>query len=146
MRIATHFLALASALVLMTALFGADNEASIPLLDSDGSPKSNEITIVGERLNFSPTSATVTAGEPITIRFKNEGRMSHNIGILEQGAGFEGVPRGDRSFITLSETLQGGKETELTLTIDEPGEYTFICNLAGHAAGGMVGTLVVEDE
>ena len=145
MRIATQVLSLAGALMLVIGLFTIESGTSAAFPTTDTNPESNEITIVGERLDFSPATATATAGEPITIRFKNEGRMSHNIGILEQGAGFEGVPRGDRSFIALSETLQGGEEVELTFTIDEPGEYTFICNLAGHAAGGMVGTLVVEE-
>jgi len=131
--------------MLVAGLLSTDKQTPVPSLSTDANSDSNEITIVGERLDFSPRTATATAGEPITIRFKNEGRMSHNIGILEQSAGFEGVPREDRSFITLSETLQGGNETEITFTIDEPGEYTFICNLAGHAAGGMVGTLVVEE-
>lgn len=40
----------------------------------------------------------------------------------------------------------GGETTEVTFTVpEEPGDYEFICTFPGHYAGGMEGTLTVEE-
>jgi plastocyanin len=63
----------------------------------------------------------------ITIEFTNPAAIPHNVSVDGQ----------------TSETIAGGATTTLDLEL-EAGEYDFICAVAGHAAGGMTGTLTVE--
>jgi len=101
-----------------------------------------EVTIVGNQMTFSPSEFNADAGDEITITFENEGRLPHNIGVLKKGSSVEDF--GEDDLIVLSETIQGGKSIDVTFTIDNPGEYTFVCNIPGHARAGMTGTLVIE--
>ena len=78
-------------------------------------------------LSFDQTELTAAAGE-ITIELVNESGIPHNVEIEGQDA--------------VSETITDGT-TELTVTLD-PGEYVFFCNISGHRAAGMEGTLTVE--
>ena len=111
--------------------------------DSEVSKKdTKEVTIIGKKMNFSPGEISAGPGEEVTITFKNEGVLPHNIGVLEKGSRVEDF--GEEDLTVLSETIQPGESTEVTVTIDDPGEYTFVCNIPGHARAGMTGTLVIQ--
>lgn len=75
---------------------------------------------------FQQDSLEASAGA-ITIEFTNPAAIPHNVSVEGQ----------------TSETIAGGATTTLDLEL-EAGEYDFICAVAGHAAGGMTGTLTVE--
>ncbi|HKP51736.1 MAG TPA: hypothetical protein VJ183_03695 [Chloroflexia bacterium] len=78
------------------------------------------------------SQAEVPAG---TIRFTvtNESRMQHNLTILDGSGEIAGTP--DFS------SRQGAQTLEVNL---QPGTYTLICSLPGHAARGQRTTLVVK--
>jgi plastocyanin len=81
-------------------------------------------------LEFDTTSLEAKAGK-VTIDFTNPSAIAHNVVIEEEGkelAGFEPIAE--------------GKESETAEL--EPGTYTFLCTVPGHAAAGMEGTLTVE--
>lgn len=81
-------------------------------------------------LEFDTTSLEAKAGK-VTIDFTNPSAIAHNVVIEQEGkelAGFEPIAE--------------GKESE-TAELD-PGTYTFLCTVPGHAAAGMEGTLVVK--
>jgi mono/diheme cytochrome c family protein len=78
------------------------------------------------QLMFVNKTATATAG-PITIDMPNASGVQHNIAIQGKGAG-PIVSKGTSSF-------------KATLT---PGTYTYLCEVPGHAAAGMKGTLTVK--
>ena len=81
-------------------------------------------------LAFDKTELSAKAGK-VTIDFDNPSAIPHNVVIEEDGkelAGFEPITEGKES---VSADL-------------EPGTYTFLCTVPGHAQAGMEGTLTVE--
>lgn len=80
----------------------------------------------GERTPSSEIILTVASGDTITVT--NEGASLHDFVADELGIAVD-VPPGE----------------SVTIKIEgESGEYGFICSVPGHAAAGMVGTLVIE--
>jgi len=81
-------------------------------------------------LAFDTTELEAKAGE-VTIDFDNPSAIPHNVVIEEDGkelAGFEPIAEGEE---TVSTDL-------------EPGTYTFLCTVPGHAEAGMEGELLVK--
>jgi len=81
-------------------------------------------------LAFDKDSLVAKAGR-VTIDFTNPSAVPHNVAIEQDGeelAGFEPITESEKSV-----------SAEL-----EPGTYTFLCTVPGHAAAGMEGTLTVE--
>ncbi len=78
------------------------------------------------QLAFAAPTATAPVGK-LTIEMPNESGVPHNIAIEGKGAG-KIVTKGVSSF---SATFAAGK-------------YTYICEVPGHAAAGMKGTLTVK--
>lgn len=79
---------------------------------------------------FDQKELTAKAGK-VTIDFTNDSPAPHNVVIEKDGeelAGFEPITEGEKSV-----------SAEL-----EPGAYTFLCTVPGHAQAGMQGTLTVE--
>jgi len=79
---------------------------------------------------YDTTSLTAKAGE-VTIDFSNPAPLEHDVAIVKDGeeiAASELVTEADTSV-----------STEL-----EPGSYTFLCTVPGHAEAGMEGTLTVK--
>lgn len=79
-------------------------------------------------LFISPGAMTAAAGE-VTFKVINSGATEHNFAI--EGAGG-------------TEMLASGESTTLVMEL-EPGEYTFLCEVSGHAGGGMEGVLTVTE-
>jgi plastocyanin len=125
-------------------VFGGMTNAGLSVDDQSETSNDDptEVTIVGKKMEFSPSEFSANAGDEITITFKNEGRLPHNIGVMKKGSSVEDFDKED--LIVLSETIQGGNSIDVSFTIDNPGEYTFVCNIPGHARAGMTGTLVIE--
>ncbi|HZO36874.1 MAG TPA: c-type cytochrome [Solirubrobacteraceae bacterium] len=91
--------------------------------------KNGKLTIPADptgQLLFENKTATGTAGE-ITVNMPNTSGVDHNIAIEGKGAG-KIVAKGDSSF-----------EANFA-----PGKYTYICEVPGHEAAGMKGTLTVK--
>jgi plastocyanin len=80
----------------------------------------------GGQLVYENPTANGTAGQ-ITIDMPNASGVDHNIAIQGKGAG-KVVAKGDSTF---------------TATF-APGKYTYFCEVPGHEAAGMKGTLTVK--
>ena len=78
---------------------------------------------------FDPEEITVTAGEDVAIVLTSDDLL-HDFTIDDVDV-HVAADRG--------ETAEGG------LRVDEPGEYTYYCTIAGHREAGMEGTLLVEE-
>ncbi len=80
---------------------------------------------------FEPEELTVEAGQPIT--FDNIGQVPHNAIDVDGAWGTD-------------EVIEAGESQ--TITIDEPGTYTYLCTFhaPADASAGMVGTLTVVEE
>jgi Cu+-exporting ATPase len=88
------------------------------------------ITITARDLRFSPAEVVVRAGEWTLVEFVNDDPLVHDWLV-------EGIAN-------LDTTARPGAMSKLRFVLDRPGEYVIVCTVPGHAAAGMVGTLVVR--
>jgi plastocyanin len=91
---------------------------------------SQNVDVVARDLSFSPAAVRITAGRTTVVSFRNDGSMFHDWEV-------EGVANVDAG-------ARPGQTQRIRFTIDAPGSYPIRCTVPGHAAAGMVGTLVVE--
>ena len=109
-------------------------------------PEPFAITITGDdAFVYDPASFAVETGAEVSLTFKNIGGLDHNWIIVTE----------DTDVLTVSDAsayaginaglLTGGSEKTFTFIAPEPGTYKYVCTVAGHAAGGMVGTLTVTE-
>ena len=89
------------------------------------------------QLKYVAGSATAKAG-PATITMKNSSGVQHNIAV-ESGNG--GAASGGAVLGQSAIVATGQAQLKLTL---KPGTYTFFCQVDGHRAAGMYGTLTVK--
>jgi plastocyanin len=82
------------------------------------------------QIAFDTTTLSSKPGK-VTIDFDNPSAIEHNVAIERDG-----------EEIATSKTITEGK-TSVTAEL-EPGEYTFLCTVPGHAEAGMEGTLTVK--
>jgi len=85
------------------------------------------------QLSYTTRKAVATPG-PVTISMKNMASIGHNIAIQ---TGTSGAILGSGPVVS-----NGGTDTfHVTL---KPGTYTFFCQVPGHRAAGMSGTITVK--
>jgi mono/diheme cytochrome c family protein len=84
------------------------------------------------QLAYTSKTATATAGN-VTISMTNMSGVDHNLAVQSGTSGS-----------VLGHTPIESKGTS-SFTVDlKPGKYTFFCEVAGHRAAGMLGTLTVK--
>ena len=86
------------------------------------------------QLLYTVKAATATAG-PVTISMTNMSGTAHNLAI-QQGTGATGTLVGSTPI-----SASGTNSIRVNL---KPGTYTFFCQVSGHRAAGMSGTLTVK--
>ena len=137
----------AAVLSLVLAACGDDDDTTsgdMPMSDSgmdgtmgggmghdDASPVAagaREIEVTATSFAFDPDQITVSAGEDIAIVLTSDDLL-HDFTIDELDTHVSA---------DADETAKGG------LRADEPGRYTYYCNVEGHREAGMEGTLIVE--
>jgi len=89
-----------------------------------------EITIIAREFEFTPNEITVTAGEQITVTLRNEGVLSHNLGIPD--------------LQVQTDTVQSGDTGTMTFTAPKTGTFQFDCLVPGHVEAGMHGSMLVR--
>ncbi len=77
---------------------------------------------------FEPAEVTIPANTDVPFTLPNDGAAAHNFSIDELGVSIDQAPG----------------STQETVINAPPGTYEYYCNVPGHKAAGMVGTLVVE--
>ena len=87
------------------------------------------VTVVATDFAFEPSTLELTAGEPVNLTLDVQDG-GHDLAVPD--AGFR-IP-----------ILDEPDSAVATLVLDEPGTYTFTCNVPGHAAQGMTGTITVR--
>lgn len=105
------------------------------------------LTVVIHYSHFEPDVVTVVAGQPVTIRLRNDDPIDHEWIV--------GPPEVHERHRTGTEPFHASVSTEVTIpalstrvttvTFEQAGEYAYICHLPGHEAYGMVGTLRVVE-
>lgn len=86
--------------------------------------------VLGDLNTLNGDAVVLTVSPGTTFEMISEGAAEHDFVVDELGIEVPVAP---------------GETTEVTIPEDAaPGEYEFYCSIPGHAAAGMVGTLVVE--
>lgn len=85
------------------------------------------------QLSYTTRKATATPG-PVTITMKNMASIGHNIALQTGTSG---------PVLAAGPVVSGGGSDTLHVTL-KPGTYTFFCQVPGHRAAGMLGTLTVK--
>lgn len=103
---------------------------SSPVTGDEQAPAgATTVAIEMTEMSFDPTEFTIAADTDVTIELSNVGILPHSFAIPSEG-------------IESDEFSSGASGT---ITINLPaGTYEFICDVPGHAASGMIGTLTVE--
>ena len=83
-------------------------------------------------LRFQQSTLSAKAGS-VTFKFTNAAPVTHNF-CLQSSSGKQ---------LGCSGTISGGATDSLSTNVT-PGTYTFYCNVDGHEAAGMKGTLTVK--
>ncbi|WP_322822935.1 plastocyanin/azurin family copper-binding protein [Chloroflexus sp.] len=153
-------LAVLTAMAMVLAACGGGGSSGGSTGGGSGSgPVTIEIGSKGEELAFDKTELTVSAGQTVTIRFKNNSAVQQHNWILVKGgdaeaaaianAGLSAGPAAnylpaDKSNIIAETPLANGNETvEVTFTAPAAGTYLYICTVPGHYPL-MQGKLVVN--
>ena len=136
------FVAIAAVVLLALAACGSSTSAGLtppsssgnaaPSPSSGGTPPVSNTTLRMSEKEFSISPATATAHTgKIDFTVTNDGTVVHNFAVTVAGQEFK------------SSDVQAGKSIPFSVTIDQPGDYTFFCAIPGHEALGMKGTLTV---
>src|SRR5687767_12739935 len=112
--------------VIATAAFNSEQGLATASASSDG----RTIRVTLGDLFIEPAVLQAPAGS-VTFKVKNEGATDHNFAI----EGYEAT-----------EMIPPGGSTTLEISDLKAGEYEVICEVAGHAGGGMTASLVVSGE
>ncbi len=96
-----------------------------------------------DTLAFSPADLTVPTGAEVTVTLKNAGGLEHNFILTSGNSDPLTVSDADALGGVKSGNLAGGDTVTFTFIAPEPGNYQYVCTIPGHAAGGMVGTMVI---
>lgn len=115
------FVTLGVLFAVIVSLLGADNRGG-------GPASGGALEVALTELKIEPSVIQADAGSPISITVTNEGAADHNFAVVGHGK---------------TDMLGPGESTTLDLGSLEPGTYDTLCEVAGHADGGMNGKLVV---
>ena len=105
-------------------------EAPKPKAGTQGAATTLQLSASPTQIAFDTTKLNAQAGK-VTIDFDNPSTLEHDVAIEQDG-----------KQIAISETIAKGK-TSVSADL-EPGTYTFLCTVPGHAEAGMEGTLTVQ--
>ena len=128
MQRAIWSVAVVAAAVAATAACG-DDAASAP----EPTAPPGAVAIYGDEFSFDPQNATIAGGD-VDIAFLNRGRQMHTLVLVDAS----GAMVGER----LRVDAEGDVDTGSFHL--EPGTYTVVCDVIGHAQEGMITQLVVN--
>lgn len=107
---------------------------------------STKLMVEMNEFMFTPTSATIPAGQKITLELKNSGSIDHDFILLKKGVEIKGSFDYEKyaDDVIFHAKLESQKSGTFTFTApDEAGDYQIICGVLGHFQAGMIGTLTV---
>jgi uncharacterized cupredoxin-like copper-binding protein len=101
---------------------------------------------------YSPSTFTVSAGQPVTLTVTNIGNIEHDF-VVEKIDATTTVIRdsgsdvhhahGEEQNYDLHISANPGDTSVIELTSAEPGIYKVFCSVEGHEEAGMIGELIV---
>ena len=105
------------------------------------------------QLKFQPETLEATAGQPISVSFKNPAPVQHNWVLVMPGqeqavadaaASKGGDATGVAGVIAMTSVLNANGDEIKEVPAQQAGTYSYICTVPGHYAAGMKGTLTVK--
>jgi plastocyanin len=93
-------------------------------------PVKRNLTASGTALAFNKKALTAPKGR-VQLVLTNNAQLPHNVSI-----------RGNGLTAKFGKTVNKGGVSKVTATV-RPGKYTYFCDVGGHEAAGMKGTLTV---
>ena len=107
----------------------ADADAAAPAAEEDASAAATgeAASVVSHDIFFDPKELSIPADTDVTVSLPNEGVTLHNFAIDELGIDVD---------------IDPGATQEVVINAPA-GTYEYYCNVPGHKAAGMVGTLTV---
>ena len=110
-----------------------------------------EITVKASDFTYDPVSISIPAGQPVTLMFKNMGKVEHDFAIdkinVTNVEASESAPaqhhQMDHHEYDLHFFAKAGEAATLQFTALEPGTYEIFCSIEGHKEAGMIGELIV---
>lgn len=113
--------------VIATAAYNSHNPFGV-MTQADGASQGEQFIQVELGDLFIKPAILEASTEPVRFEITNNGKTEHNFSI-------ETIGRTDM--------IPPGKTATLRLGSLDAGTYTYVCEVAGHAQGGMTGTLTV---
>ena len=120
------FAFLAAVLAVGIATRAADEHRALGASPGAVAPAADSTTIALSEFSIAPGDLALPAGTT-RIEVRNDGAIVHNLSV-------DGIA---------SPMLNGGEAGELDLGALEAGTYTMRCDVPGHEAAGMKGTLTI---
>lgn len=122
---------LATAPPTVQATAPAEASATAPAASAPSQAASAPVDVKLSEWAITPASLTVPAGK-VTFVVSNDGKYTHNLTVQSASGEVGKTPNFKKA--------DGSKNLELDL---QPGTYTVLCTVPGHAEQGMKGTLTV---
>lgn len=105
----------------------SSSSSATPAAQASSSGGTSAATLDAEDISWSTKELTVKPGDTITV--VNKGVLPHDFSVDE---------------LKISQALDPGKTYQIQIPKDaKPGKYKYYCNVPGHEAAGMVGTLTI---
>ena len=99
---------------------------------------SSQVTIEMIDIGFNPSEVTIPANTDVTITLNNTGASQHNFSVNDR------MNEGKQN-LGISVDVPPGQTGTVTVNAP-PGDYYFYCNVPGHEAAGMHGTMHVVQQ
>lgn len=108
-----------------------------------------DLDLVMTNFMFSPAEATVAPGAEVTITVQNDAVGKHDLimvaGVFSELVDVKNAIKADPDIVVAEiGEVKGGESDSLVVTLDQPGEYQFFCNVTGHFVAGMKGVITVD--
>jgi plastocyanin len=130
-----QFASLLAGVFVLLAASGCGGPDTPPASSADGATRppvgpGTPVTIKAGDLFLEPLETTVAPGA-ITFTYVNEGAQAHTL-LIEGVEGFK------------LEVAAQGDSDKGNVALDRRGRYTIFCDIPGHRAAGMEGTVIVR--
>lgn len=127
-----------AALAVVVAGCGDDRATGAGVEISDADRAQYDLVVEAHDIKFDAEAYEVAAG-PVEVAYVEEGNLVHNLVIEDSDE--QAIPitggDGDGKLVVTTKSDAAGSVTL------QPGSYTLICTITGHAAAGMEATLTV---
>lgn len=125
---------------------GGNNGGGAPVARPTANPNAGPpvtLTEEGSEFAFKPPTESVNAGQAVNIVLNNTGSVEHTWVLASKPKSQDAEPWTSNDGKLIVRAAPGGSARGGFIA-PGPGEWVYYCNVPGHAAAGMVGTLTIK--